>query len=502
MTHTPTSNCLNEWYRFIFNEVRDGIVLIDAGSGKIIDANPEYQRQTGYRLNELQNMFVWQLRPKEKQDEAERYFRQLTSQGMGSSVEVEFQRPDGSICPVEFFAGITNIEGRAYWLSISRDVTERRRVEEKIRYSENLYRTIFETTGTAMAIDDVNRRLMLVNTKFANLAGYEKEQLEGKRSWTEFVAPEDLERMKESSDERKAHPERHNPSTYEFVWIDRFNNRHNILINSDTLIGTPMTIASLLDITEYKQALVEAEKAQSEARSFRESERLKTELLSMVSHELRTPLTAIKGLVTSLLRKDVCWDPTDERDFLESINREADRLARLIGDLLDMTRLESGSLTMSPDWFRPEEIVSSIQSEIDNLCCAHHFSVSIEPRLPQLFVDITRIGQVLVNLIENSVRFSLNRTEINLKVTHGDGSVVFTVSDSGCGIPAEVGERVFDRFYQLHRGTRGVNGTGLGLAICRAIVEAHQGSIGYCSELGHGSTFWFRIPSGASIDGH
>ncbi|MEL7563236.1 PAS domain S-box protein [Dehalogenimonas sp. 4OHTPN] len=487
---------LTERYQAIFNEARDGIVLIESETGRIIDANQEYQRQTGRNLDTLKTLHVWQTRAPEKQEEAATFFTNLKIQGMTSPIETEFQRPDGTICPVEFIGRKIQIGKCFFYLSITRDITERRQIENRLRESEILYKAIFETTGTAMAIDDAARKLKLVNNRFAILSGYEKEELEGKRSWTEFIDTKYIQSMTSLSDQRKSHPEHKDPHTYEFEWIDKFGHKRNILINSDTIVGTQMTVASLLDITDYKQAVIETEKAKNEANALRESERLKTELLSMVSHELRTPLTAIKGLVTSLLRKDISWDRVEVRDFLENIDHETDRLEHLISDLLDMTRLETGSLTLEPDWFHPGEIVASIEKEIESLCRAHVLKKIIEPDLPLLYVDCTRIGQVLVNLIENAAHFSPEGTVIILEIAENEGNIIFKVTDFGCGIPNNARSQIFNRFYRLKCNSNFSNrGTGLGLAICRGIIEAHNGSINFISKEGHGSTFFFQIPT-------
>lgn len=496
MNDNKASSALEKKYEIIFHEARDGIVLADCDTGKILECNLEFERQTGRPINLLKEMKIWELRPRNKVEEAKQKYEEICLIGYGESDGLEYQMPDGGITPVEFHAKKVKISDRYFILSITRDITKHHMMEKELRESEKLYRTIFETSGTAMAIDDENCVLKLVNNRFAKLAGCEKWELEGKRSWMEFIDPKYLEQMKRISDKRKADPHHKHPATYEFEWIDNFNQKHDILINSDTLVDTKMTVASLLDITEYKKAQSEIEAAKIQAFNARESERLKSELLSMVSHELKTPLTSIKGQVTSLLRANVDWTEKEKKEFLESINRETDRLNRLINDLLDMTKLESGTMGFEFDYFHPSEIIDSILGELKHILSEHEISIVIETGVPKIYVDITRIGQVIVNLVDNASKFSPPGTCVSIEAkSNKDGRLIFSVQDSGTGIHPDEQIHIFDRFFQVKSSRKSsVKGTGLGLAICRAIVEAHNGVIYFDSTLEKGSTFYVEIP--------
>jgi signal transduction histidine kinase len=260
--------------------------------------------------------------------------------------------------------------------------------------------------------------------------------------------------------------------------------------------GSLSIIEVLRDITERKRMEDEIIQAKAKIEALYHSERLKTELLSMVSHELRTPLTAIKGFATTLLRPHIRWSKEQQRDFLHNIDQETDRLTHLISNLLDMSRLEAGALNLEKDSYQVSEILESVGSRLDAMAKHHKLRVKIPAGLPSVFADKTRVGQVLTNLIENAVKYSRKGSQIMVGAKSSDGMVTINVSDRGDGIPSDLLDKVFERFYQGDTVVAGrKDGIGLGLSICRAVVEAHDGKIWVESEIGRGSKFSFSLPT-------
>ncbi|MFP4642463.1 MAG: ATP-binding protein [Dehalococcoidia bacterium] len=266
------------------------------------------------------------------------------------------------------------------------------------------------------------------------------------------------------------------------------------LLNPD---GSLSVIEVLRDVTEEKQKEEEIIQARARIDALHRSEQLKTELLSMVSHELRTPLTTIKGFATTLLRRDVRWRKEEQQRFLRSIDRESDRLSRLVGNLLDMSRLEAGTLKMEKELHWVSDILDSVSGALATITRDHKLQMDVPSRLPPLIVDGARIGQVLINLVENAAKYSKKGSHITIEVRRSDGFVTFSVIDEGDGISPELLGTVFDRFYQgadVVAGRRG--GVGLGLSISRVLVEAHGGEIWAESQVGKGSRFSFTLPIG------
>jgi K+-sensing histidine kinase KdpD len=237
--------------------------------------------------------------------------------------------------------------------------------------------------------------------------------------------------------------------------------------------------------------------AASSAKALKKLDNMRTEFLANVSHELRTPLAVIKGSANSLLQRDVIFDDQTRHYFLQSIDKDADTLSRLVDDLLVMSRLEAEALEVKRKQCRLCEVVDSIKERLDNLAVNHNLQIDIPDDLPRVNIDDIRIGQVLTNLVENATKFSPDNTIILIKVEHRDNEIIISVEDEGIGIPPELHEKIFERFFQADgRKTGRRKGTGLGLAICRGIVEAHQGKIWVESQYEKGSKFIFSLPVG------
>ncbi len=227
----------------------------------------------------------------------------------------------------------------------------------------------------------------------------------------------------------------------------------------------------------------------------RELDAMKSQLLSTVSHELRTPLASIKGFATTLLRDDVSWDDQSRREFLSIIDEESDRLTELISNLLDMSRVEAGTLRVETEPTQLRPLIEETAAEFQMMTPRHQFRVQLPSSLPLVLADPRRARQVLRNLVENAVKYTPAGGSITISAQAIPDFVQITVIDQGIGIESKQLNNIFDRFYQVDSAsTRKVGGSGLGLSICKAIVEAHGGEIWVESQLGVGSTFHFTLP--------
>jgi two-component system, OmpR family, sensor histidine kinase KdpD len=229
-----------------------------------------------------------------------------------------------------------------------------------------------------------------------------------------------------------------------------------------------------------------------EARLAAETERLRSTLLSSVSHDLRTPLATITGAASTLLQPGTLG-PEAERELKEAIYEEGDRLNRLVTNLLDMTRLESGSLQLGKDWESLEELVGTALGRLERELSGRRVEVRIPADLPLVSVDGLMIEQVFVNLLDNAVKYAGPASPISVSATAADGEVTVEVVDEGPGISPGAEEQVFEKFY---RGGSGPRGSGLGLPICRAIVTAHGGRIWAENRAPRGVAFRFTLPLG------
>jgi two-component system sensor histidine kinase KdpD len=214
-----------------------------------------------------------------------------------------------------------------------------------------------------------------------------------------------------------------------------------------------------------------------EARLLAETERLRSALLTSISHDLRTPLASIIGAITSLRSYGDRYGAEERTELMATVQDEAERLNRFVGNLLDMTRLESGALEPKRDYVDMSEIVGTALDRTSKIMNAHRIEIGLAPDLPMVKLDAVLMEQVLVNLLDNAAKYAPDGTMIKLEAREVGDELVIEVIDEGPGIPEDALERVFDKFYRVRQGDRQRAGTGLGLAICRGFVEALGGRI-------------------------
>ncbi|MBI2332863.1 MAG: DUF4118 domain-containing protein [Chloroflexi bacterium] len=233
-------------------------------------------------------------------------------------------------------------------------------------------------------------------------------------------------------------------------------------------------------------------KAESRARVLEESDRLKSAILSSVSHELRTPLSTIKAAASSLRSNEVSWDSAARPELVAAIDDEADHLNMLVGNLLDMSRIESGVLKPKREWNILPEIVGSVLGRMKRMAGEHRIEVNVPESLPLVPVDYVQMEQVFTNLLSNSIKYAPEKTVIRVSAFVEGDTVHVIVSNQGPQVPQEDLERIFDKFFRL-RETDRVTGTGLGLSICKGIIEAHGGRL-WAENVSDGLAFNFTFP--------
>jgi PAS domain S-box-containing protein len=226
-------------------------------------------------------------------------------------------------------------------------------------------------------------------------------------------------------------------------------------------------------------------------------EQMKQEFIAVVSHELRTPLTSIRGSLGLLGAGLLDDNPVLRQRMLTVAQLEVERLTRLVNDILDLERLESHQARFDRAWHNAAELIQTVSHSLQSVAAETRITLVWEvPLNLKIWADADRIAQVLINLINNAIKFSPEHTMITTMAEMVDNRVIFRIRDQGRGIPAHQLETVFDRFKQLDASdSRAKGGTGLGLSICRGIVEQHGGKIWVESVVGEGSTFCFTLPT-------
>jgi PAS domain S-box-containing protein len=354
-------------------------------------------------------------------------------------------------------------------LAIQSQETTRRALDSEARF-----RQLANATQEGIVIHD-NGTIVDVNERLLEMFGYKVQHLVG-GSALQLIAPVDHETVKADND----HPERE----YKILGVKADGSTFPVQVNSRPLRvqGKTLRVALLRDLTENY-----------------ELGRIKDEFVATVSHELRTPLTSIRGALGLLTTESILRQPDKASRLVQLAHQNTNRLIRLINDILDLQRMESGKIILEKRECSTTELVHQAVTEMSGLAENSGITVEMAVEEATLACDPDRIVQTLTNLISNAIKFSDPGGSISIVVHVGEEFVIFAVEDRGRGIPADKLEMIFERFQQVDSSdSRRSSGTGLGLSICRTIVKQHEGRI-WAESNGRGSAFYFTIPRGPAM---
>ncbi|MFQ5543948.1 MAG: ATP-binding protein [Nitrospiria bacterium] len=369
----------------------------------------------------------------------------------------------------------------------------RKRTEKALKRSEEKYRTIINTTTEGFWMFDLKLKTIDLNASLCRMLGYQREEVLSKK-------PEELinERMQDSFLTEMGGIVSSDQQIFETSLLRKNGDTLAVLFNATTVRsrkGFPLQIfAFVTDITKLKEA-EETLKKGNEA--LRKIDHMKSEFVSNVSHELRTPLTSIKNAVSILVRGKAGLFNQDQERFLKMASRNINRLAELVNDILDLSKLESGKLEMH---FSEVKLNTLIENMINIFQAqAEEKGITLKatphPSVPAVYADPKRMEQILCNLLSNALKFTPGGGAVSLFLEETGGEVTIRVTDTGIGLSSEDQARVFDRFYQAGDSLeQTVKGTGLGLSIARELVEIQGGRISVESKISQGCRFSFTIP--------
>lgn len=372
-----------------------------------------------------------------------------------------------------------------------RDMTEQRQTDFNLRQSETKYRTLVENLSMGLMEVDTNGIITKVYGSFCELTGYTEEELVGTMAINLLVDPADLERVKVEAEKRWGGES----SIYELRVRKKDGEEMWVIISGTPLFDMNNRVVGSIglhwDITSRKQKEDELREAIEIAER---SSRVKKEFIAKMSHELRTPLNVIRGMAQLLQTSDLYDEYFEEVD---AILKSTENLTGLVGDLLDISKIESGKMTLKSREFSLRDMILDLANHFYLVAADKRisFNLRLHPGVPEhMFSDELKLQQILNNLLGNAIKFT-SKGYVNFDVSYAGETLIFTVTDTGIGIPADKQEHIFGLFAQAHENTDELyGGTGLGLTITRELISLFDGSISVVSGDQQGTCFKVMIP--------
>ncbi|MBL1175633.1 MAG: PAS domain S-box protein [Pantanalinema sp. GBBB05] len=470
-------------FRYLAETIEEVFWISDPQAQQLVYVSPAYSTIWGRSIAALyENFQEWMqaIHPDDRDRVEQAYFHGV-NQGLYDQ-EYRVLRPDGSVCWVHDRGfPIASENDQIQWVTgIAEDITSRKQAEAALRESEDRFRSAFDNAPIGIALVSLDGRWLKVNPALCDILGYSEAELLTK-TFQDITHPEDLDADINYMNQLLAGEIR--SYTLKKRYIDRWEHIIWILLDASLIRdaqGQPKYfISQIQDITE-RQAI----------------EQTKNEFISVVSHELRTPLTSIRGSLGLLATGVYDHKPEKARRMIEIALTDSERLCRLVNDILDLERLESGRITLVKESADLETLLQRSVEAMQASADAAQVTLTVLPMTTmQVWVAPDAIIQTLTNLISNAIKFSPPHSTITLRTEPYPDWVTVAVHDQGRGIPLDKIESIFGRFQQVEAADAGQKGgTGLGLAICKTIIQQHGGRIWVDSEVGSGSTFYFTLP--------
>ncbi len=455
----------------------DALVLIDA-TGKVLFASPATHYMLGYSPEELIGREIFAVIHDDDLPETRRLLQDVAAGTISSFVlHSHYLHKNGSVVVVDNSVSLASngVGDMCYFFAISRETGEERQAQiERARLV-----AIVDSSDDAIISKTLEGIITSWNHAAGQMFGYTAEEAIGKPITT--IIPPHLHQEEANIIRRLRQGNR----------IDHFE---TVRLHKDgTLVDVSLSISPVRD---DRGQVVGAAKIARNITERKELERRKDDFISMASHELKTPVTALKGFVQMLLRRARQRNEDEFLRFLTRMDVQLNKLTRLISELLDITRMQTGQLVYQEESFDLGALVQEIVENVQETMQTHRLVLEQQERV-QVTGDKDRIGQVLMNFLTNAIKYSPRATTVAVRVVTDTEKkrAVVSVQDFGLGIAEAHQQKIFERFYRVNDSTgQTYPGLGIGLYICQEIIKRHGGQITVKSEKGKGSTFSFTLP--------
>ncbi|MGM0531015.1 MAG: PAS domain S-box protein [Bacteroidota bacterium] len=466
--------------------------------GWIIEFNRAARKNTGYGHRELASMNVLDIDPDAgNREDRKKYWQALSVNDDPVYFETRHQRKDGTIYPAEIVISKIVLEDQKYILALASDITERKQAEEKLRQTEARQSAMITNIADVLAISDKNGVIQYKSPNITRFFGWKPEDLVGKSGWV-TVHPDDRERIEQQFNQILQ--KKNASTTMEYRYRCKDNTYTPVELTAINLLHDPNVKGILVNYHDVSRQKMVEEELRSAKEKAEESDRLKSAFLANMSHEIRTPMNGIMGFSQMLKEKEYPRDR--QKQFLSIIYSRTQHLLQIINDLVDVSKIEAGQLTLDLQKFYLNDVFSHLydiyKTELESREKVHvklSVNMAFNRKNSIIKTDSSRFKQIMDNLLSNAVKFTQEGSiELGYEL-HAEGSLLFYVKDTGIGISNAQQKHIFERFRQADDSTIRVHeGTGLGLTISKNLVELMGGEMWVDSKEGEGSAFFFTLP--------
>jgi PAS domain S-box-containing protein len=499
----PLSDQSELSFRDLVDAAPDGIVVCDR-SANILLVNKQAEAMFGYTRAELLGKPIEELIPERFRARHPKhvagYVEHPKSRPMGSELELFGRRRDGSEFPVEIsLSPLTTPKGTIISAAI-RDVSDRKRIEAEARRANAYLVSAVDSIQDAFALYDEEDRVVMVNSTFRELIGATSKGPVVGRTFAQLLddmlASELLDLGGASPHELRARWYSYHQDPAGSLELKTKSGHMLRVVERPT--AEHGTVSLIVDITEDRLRGDELRRARETAEA---ASAAKSDFLASMSHELRTPLNAVLGFA-QLLQRDK-KEPLSGRQLerVDHVMRGGEHLLRLIDEVLDLSRIEAGNITISNEPVALDEVIREVATTLEpmaeragiELSHAHSSSGSV-----RVMADRTRLAQILMNYGSNAIKYNRRGGHVTFRTSEVDGMARIAVIDDGIGIPEDKRTKIFEPFQRAGQETGPIQGTGIGLAISKRLAQLMQGRVGFSTETGRGSEFWVEVPLEAS----